>query len=88
MNATHTYSNPGTYFPALIVTSAHCIDTLIQTIVIDTIPVAGFDHSFACGLTRSFTDSSIDADYYNWNFGDGNFSLVQNPTHTYLSPGN
>ena len=44
-----------------------------------------------CGLTINFNNtSSMSAGTltsYNWNFGDGNFSAIQNPTHTYLNPG-
>jgi gliding motility-associated-like protein len=38
----------------------------------------------------SFTDSTTFNDpviNYEWNFGDGNVSTVQNPVHTYTSPG-
>lgn len=55
-------------------------------------PVAGFDHT-ADGLTVSFTDQSTDPngngtiDSWSWNFGDGNTSNVQNPSHTYGAGG-
>lgn len=35
----------------------------------------------------SFTNSSQNATSYNWDFGDGNTSSLQNPTHTYDSGG-
>ena len=37
--------------------------------------------------TVSFTDLSVNATTWNWDFGDGNTSSIQNPTHTYTSPG-
>ena len=37
--------------------------------------------------TVAFTNTSTDATSFNWNFGDGNSSLLENPTHTYLSTG-
>lgn len=41
-----------------------------------------------CGdLTVVFTNLSTDADNFGWNFGDGNTSTDENPTHTYTSPG-
>ena len=50
------------------------------------LPVASFDFS-ATGLTVDFTDTSIDPDGFivswDWNFGDGTSSTLQNPTHTY-----
>jgi PKD repeat protein len=51
-------------------------------------PLAGF--TFVCtGLTCNFTDTSGDVDgsvvSWNWDFGDGNSSTAQNPSHTYAS---
>lgn len=40
------------------------------------------------GLSVIFTDSSVGIGLsYDWNFGDGNSSNDQNPTHTYSTPG-
>ncbi|MCF8365283.1 MAG: PKD domain-containing protein [Bacteroidales bacterium] len=42
-------------------------------------------------LTVQFTDQSVNAggaiSAWNWDFGDGNTSNVQNPQHTYQTPG-
>lgn len=35
----------------------------------------------------AFTDASVGATSWHWDFGDGDTSTVQNPTHTYNSPG-
>jgi glucose/arabinose dehydrogenase/PKD repeat protein len=62
-----------------------------------TPPVAGFTMSPAAGsgevpLDIAFTDGSTVGTRpiasRAWNFGDGQTSTQQNPTHTYLSPGN
>jgi photosystem II stability/assembly factor-like uncharacterized protein len=49
-------------------------------------PVASFNFSNA-GLTVDFTDTSTDPDGFivswEWNFGDGASSTLQNPTHTF-----
>jgi hypothetical protein len=42
--------------------------------------------------TFHFTGTATDPDggtivFYSWDFGDGNFSLMQNPSHTYECPG-
>ena len=38
-------------------------------------------------LTLAFTDTSTgdELDYY-WDFGDGNTSVLKNPTHTFVNP--
>jgi PKD repeat protein len=56
----------------------------------DQPPVASFTPS-CTGLTCGFTSTSSDPDgtvtAYNWNFGDGATSTVQNPSHTYAAAG-
>ncbi|MCA1806874.1 MAG: S8 family serine peptidase, partial [Actinobacteria bacterium] len=53
-------------------------------------PNASFTYS-ANNLTVQFTDGSSDSDGsvvgWNWNFGDGNTSSSQNPSHTYSVAG-
>lgn len=54
-------------------------------------PVASY--TWSCdGLTCSFTDASYDPDGgsvtgWSWDFGDGNTSSAQNPTHSYGAAG-
>ncbi|WP_157822086.1 PKD domain-containing protein, partial [Salegentibacter salinarum] len=44
--------------------------------------------TFGCGpLTVDFADSSVGAESWNWDFGDGTTSTEQNPSHTYTQPG-
>ncbi len=54
-----------------------------------TPPIADFSPAPAvtCNGTLQFTDNSINASAWNWNFGDGNSSNQQNPQHTYNQPG-
>ena len=40
------------------------------------------------GLTQNFVSTSNGASAFLWNFGDGNASTQQNPTHTYAQAGN
>jgi len=53
-------------------------------------PVANFTTSVS-DKTVTFTDTSTDSDgnivNWTWNFGDGNLSYIQNPSHTYDSYG-
>lgn len=53
-------------------------------------PIAQFnisDYSVEPGQTVYFTNNSLHADYFEWNFGDGTFSDVINPAHAYAHPG-
>lgn len=49
----------------------------------------GFTQPSACSGNITFTDSTTNAPIsWFWDFGDGNTSTFQNPTHTYNSTGN
>lgn len=57
---------------------------------ISYLPVAAFTASLTSGkapLTVKFTDSSTDAYYWTWNFGDKTTSSDQSPTHKYTTAG-
>jgi PKD repeat protein len=55
-------------------------------------PAADFTYTTNC-LTANFTDTSTDPNgasdivSWNWDFGDGNTSTEQNPSHTYAAEG-
>jgi PKD repeat protein len=54
-------------------------------------PVASFTSNITNGyapLNVNFTDTSTNATDYYWDFGDGNNSTDENPTHTYSTVGN
>ena len=42
-----------------------------------------------CTVPRQviFTDKSLGADYWHWDFGDGDTSYQKNPVHEYPNPG-
>ncbi len=53
-------------------------------------PVAGFTsscRSLSCGFTSTSTDPDGTITTYNWTFGDGQTSTLQNPAHTYGNAG-
>lgn len=87
-NPTHTYTNGGTYTVCLIALNACCADTICQTVTVSGCagpPTAGFT-TVSTGLVVNFTDISTGgASSWGWDFGDGNSSTAQNPTHTYAS---
>lgn len=50
------------------------------------LPVADFSFVQEDGYFQ-FTDLSLNATSWNWDFGDGYYSSLQNPVHQYLSSG-
>lgn len=91
-NPTHQYGGPGTYNVSLVVeNNLGCLDTVVHTIVIAPPPVAEFSYSNSCvNSTVTFTDLSTPSGNitgWNWTFGDGGTSTLQNPTHIYTSAG-
>ncbi|HYM94921.1 MAG TPA: PKD domain-containing protein, partial [Chitinophagaceae bacterium] len=92
INPTHVYTAPGTYTISLHNNYANCTDSVSQTIVVNTLPVADFSSpdTIKCEppLTVNFQDLSSGAVSWQWNFGDGATSTLQNPVHTYNSYGN
>ncbi len=48
-----------------------------------TTPMANFSVKVQQPLTVVLTNNSENAYYYHWDFGDGNTSTQQNPTHKY-----
>jgi len=89
-NPFHAYSNSGTYPVQMTITNnSGCQDSVTKNIVVQTAPVANFSSTQVClGTTTDFTDSSSITGggsivTYQWDFGDGSNSTVQNPTNLY-----
>ena len=93
---THQYAKKGFYNVELTVTDNDGLtDSLTKSVKIFNLPpVANFlisQTSVKVGREIQFTDSSTDPDKdvltYQWNFGDGFTSTLQNPKHSFTSPG-
>jgi gliding motility-associated-like protein len=88
----HTYTALGTYTIRLIITtSLGCSDTLIlkNAVKVGTPPTVDFTASplTACAFTDvQFTDLSVPADDWLWDFGDGTTSTLKNPIHQFSTP--
>lgn len=93
-NPVHTYNQPGNYTVTLTASNAAGSNTTakINYISVFTVPVANFTASPTSGnapLVVQFTDISTNSPTsWQWDFGDGNTSTLQNPVHMYSQSGN
>ena len=96
-NPSHTYTNAGTFSPALVATNSlggtvtgvgpGLIRATNSTILFAASPTAGM-----VPLTVNFTSPGVDnagnsITRWNWTFGDGATSTAKNPSHTYGTTG-
>jgi hypothetical protein len=86
-----TISTPGSYSGTLIVEdSLGCRDTVTQNFIVNPSPVAAFTTTgTSCqNGTVTFNNTSTgNPTSWNWNFGDGQTSTQQNPTHVFTNSG-
>jgi PKD repeat protein len=92
---THTYTARGTYDVSLMVAGLSSSDTETKTalvVVKEPAPAVDFsadDTTPLVGQTVTFTATNTggQVDSWLWNFGDGQTSTLQNPTHVYATEG-
>jgi len=90
VNPSVTYNAVGNYTVCLAVTnSLGCTDTMCHPDTLVVKPLVNFTNFDTCLNTQPimFTNNSINANEYLWNFGDGNTSVQPNPGHSYGAPG-
>ncbi|HRN40472.1 MAG TPA: PKD domain-containing protein [Vicingus sp.] len=94
-NPNHTFSANGTYVVVLTVHGSiggSCMDYYLDTIVVTGVVAplqcaAGFVmYPDAGGVTVVNSSTGTNLTYF-WNFGDGDTSTLQTPTHTYAVSG-
>ncbi len=94
-NPSHTYQEAGQYSVSLVVSGPYGEDTLLITDYVTVLEpeavVASFDVVSTSGIapfTVTFNNTSIGTvDSYSWDFGDGETSDSESPTHTYMDVG-
>jgi PKD repeat protein len=88
----HIYNVPGTYDVNLTVMNAHGSNSVTESdyITVYPVPVAAFTYTPVTGtvpLQVNFSDQSqYGPTSWLWNFGDGETSTLQNPSHNYTEP--
>jgi len=92
LNPSKTYTANGTYTVKLTNTYGSCTSTASKTIqiAVPTPPVFTADKTYNCKapLTVQFTDQTPPGPtQWLWDFGDGQTSTQQNPSHTYTNVG-
>ncbi len=102
-NPSATYSNEGSYTATLTITDSHgcsgtytnpspiIVDFPTATITWDSDSLPNHCIPFPVDFTGSGSYNliydSIPVTGWNWNFGDGTTSTLQNPNHIYTTPG-
>jgi PKD repeat protein len=87
---THTFTEPGTYIVKLTAISNCTSTTTTETITVFEQPSTRFivDQTRAFpGLNINFTNTTVGAIRYLWDFADGTTSTDKDPTHAFSSLG-
>jgi len=88
-STSHSYSEAGVYTVSLQIVSPNgCTDMISEEITVSDITAAIYPISEVncVGSVIEFIDESDDAVEWLWDFGNGVFSTLANPTTIYLSP--
>jgi PKD repeat protein len=80
------FSTPGTYNISLSVNNSSNSASSTEQITVVVPPTPSFE-IITNNLMISLQNNSLNATSYFWNFGDGNTSSLENPVHTYSTPG-
>lgn len=87
-NPTVMYDVAGQYDVVLTVSHPESTETitLVNYVAVSDAPIPSFDY-FDDIFNVDFLNTTIEGDSYSWDFGDGNTSTEENPSHTYAEEG-
>ena len=97
---TSATENPLQVFPTngsftilhIVETVNGCRDSISQVLDTPPAPVADFsyntDNGLNVGAVFNFINTSANATNFDWDFGDGNTSTIEDPNNTYFANGN
>jgi gliding motility-associated-like protein len=88
-NPSHNYATPGTYTVALIANpGTGCADTSYQQVTILGAPLASFTFvKDPCSAVVTFSNTSINSTSFQWDFGNGHTSNLNDPSFNFNHPG-
>lgn len=94
-NFEHIYNNPGSSesvfaLKLIVANDEGCTDTLVKNITVHPPVTSNFTASTLAGchpLDVTFTDLSLNAGNYLWDFGDGASSVMSSPVHAFSNYG-
>lgn len=88
-NPAHFYATSGLYVVLLTVASnSGCQNSITLPVYVAPPPTANFTATDACfNSANGYTDASLGASQWYWQFGDLTASTLQNPTHVYANTG-
>ncbi|MFK5854478.1 MAG: PKD domain-containing protein, partial [Bacteroidota bacterium] len=94
-NPQYSFSTSGNYNVQLLVTDNNtCADSVSLPVQVNPLPEPDFNilpNDTICAelplALVGFDIAGTSITEWNWDFGDGNVSTLQNPTHTYVTPG-
>jgi gliding motility-associated-like protein len=90
LQATHAYSQPGTYTIKHEITSDKgCRSSATVPLYIEAFPVADFSFVNTCQIQKSIFNDHSEGNVvkWDWDFGDQEKSTLQHPLHTFTTSG-
>lgn len=86
-NPSYAFGSAGQHSVTLFIESAAgCRDSVTKSVTVYALPNASFSYSHSSNYVH-FQPASSGQGAYSWDFGDGNTSTAENPSHLYIATG-